>query len=100
MFRKGCSHFKNALDLLSKEANYQQYEMNSLLFCFSLTETKRRLVVKSTKLFDSPLVAYEALKNGRSITTIRHKTKVRYFNICLYNNLSPLMALLNGTIDY
>ncbi|XP_048735505.2 DNA annealing helicase and endonuclease ZRANB3-like [Ostrea edulis] len=41
----------------------------------SLTETKRRLIVKSTKLFDSPLDAYEALKSDRSTTTIRHKTK-------------------------
>ena len=47
--------------------------------CFSLTETKRRLIVKSSQLFDSPLVAYEALKSGSSVTTIRHKSKVLKF---------------------
>ncbi|XP_061173835.1 DNA annealing helicase and endonuclease ZRANB3-like [Saccostrea echinata] len=41
----------------------------------SLTETKRRLIVKSSTLFDSPRVAYESLKSDRCVTVIRHKTK-------------------------
>lgn len=58
---------------------------------FSLTETKRRLIVKSSQLFDSPLVAYEALKSGKNITTVRHKFKVGeqlyYTNLTFWGSL-------------
>ncbi|XP_067682892.1 DNA annealing helicase and endonuclease ZRANB3-like [Haliotis asinina] len=41
----------------------------------SLTETKKRLIVKQGMLFSSPLVAYEEVRSGRVSNTQRHKTK-------------------------
>ena len=57
--------------------------------------------MKSSQLFDSPLVAYEALKSGSSVTTIRHKTKVlKFFSLNSKSNLrssvSDLVSLTQG----
>ncbi|XP_071080928.1 DNA annealing helicase and endonuclease ZRANB3-like [Haliotis cracherodii] len=41
----------------------------------SLTETKKRLIVKQGMLFSSPLVAYEEVRSGKVSNTQRHKTK-------------------------
>lgn len=57
--------------------------------------------MKSSQLFDSPLVAYEALKTGSSVTTTRHKTKVlKFFSLNSKSNLrssvSDLVSLTQG----
>ncbi|KAK3611454.1 hypothetical protein CHS0354_032734 [Potamilus streckersoni] len=42
----------------------------------SLTETKRRLIIKSGQLFVSPLRAYEDIKSCKTVCTQRNKTKL------------------------
>ncbi|XP_060588845.1 DNA annealing helicase and endonuclease ZRANB3-like [Ruditapes philippinarum] len=42
----------------------------------SLTETKRRLIIKSGQPFISPIQQYEKLKSCKTVNTQRHRTKI------------------------